>query len=77
VSMKSTTTTTTSTDTFNEEEAVHRGRTLLQIIQDDLCLSLLMTGQAIWAYHDESLNISPGFVSLEVLLEICETLSTL
>jgi hypothetical protein len=60
-----------------EEEPVHRGRTLLQIIQDDLCLSLLMTGQAIWAYHDESLNISPGFVSLEVLSEICETLSTL
>lgn len=45
-------------------------RDLLQIIEDDLCLSLLMTGQAVWAY-------SPGFISIEVLSEICETLSTL
>lgn len=52
-------------------------RTLLRIIQDDLCLSLLMTGQAIWAYHDASSNISPGVISLEVLSEICATLSTL
>jgi Sec7 domain len=51
--------------------------TLLNIIQDDLCLSLLMTGQAIWAYHDAQLNISPGFVSLEVLSEICATISSL
>ena len=50
---------------------------LLPLIQDDLCLSLLMTGQAIWAYHDATTNISPGFVSLEVLCEICATLSTL
>ena len=50
---------------------------LIQIIQDDLCLSLLMTGQAIWAYHDSTTNISPGFVSLEVLSEICATLSQL
>ena len=42
--------------------------TLLAIVQDDLCLSLLMTGQAIWAYHDT--NVSPGFVSLEVLSEV-------
>jgi hypothetical protein len=78
---ESLTTTATSatvpTSNTNNETKAHRGRTLLQIIQDDLCLSLLMTGQAIWAYHDESLNISPGFVSLEVLTEICETLSTL
>ena len=52
-------------------------RSLLSIIQDDLCLSLLMTGQAIWAHHDDSSNISPGLVSLEVLSEICATLSTL
>jgi hypothetical protein len=52
-------------------------RSLLQLIQDDFCLSLLMTGQAIWAYHDASSTISPGFISLEVLSEICNTLSTL
>lgn len=52
-------------------------RSMVQIIQDDLCLSLLMTGQAIWAYHDSSTNVSPGFVSLEVLSEICATLSVL
>jgi hypothetical protein len=51
-------------------------RGLLQIIQDDLCLSLLLTGQAIWAYQDNS-SISPGFISMEVLSEICSTLSTL
>lgn len=52
-------------------------RTLIQIIQDDLCLCLLMTGQAIWAYHDEGSNISPGFVSMEVLSEICATMGIL
>lgn len=51
-------------------------RGLLQIIQDDLCLSLLLTGQAIWAYQ-ENPNVAPGFISLEVLSEICSTLSTL
>ena len=50
---------------------------LLRLVQDDLCLSLLMTGQAIWAYHDAHSNISPGFVSLEVLSEICATMSLL
>lgn len=48
-------------------------RSLLQIVQDDLCLSLLMTGQAVWAYQDSN----SGFISLEVLSEICSTLSTL
>ena len=43
---------------------------VLRIIEDDLCLSLLMTGQAVWAY-------SPGFISIEVLSEICETIATL
>lgn len=53
-------------------------RSLLQIIQDDLCLALLMTGQAIWAYNDDNaMQFSPGFVSLEVLSEICETMTTL
>ena len=51
-------------------------RTLLQIVQDDLCLSLLMTGQAVWAYQENN-HIAPGFISLEVLSEICSTLSTL
>jgi Sec7 domain len=58
--------------TLDEEE-----RSLIQIIQDDVCLSLLMTGQAIWAYHDTTTNIPPCFVSLEVLSEICTTLSIL
>jgi len=51
-------------------------RGLLQIVQDDLCLSLLLTGQAIWTYHDNP-SITPGFISLEVLSEICSTISTL
>jgi len=51
-------------------------RGLLQIVEDDLCLSLLLTGQAIWAYHDNP-SITPGFISLEVLSEICSTISTL
>jgi hypothetical protein len=63
---------TSAASSPDEEEQ----RSLLQIIQDDLCLSLLMTGQAIWAYQENS-NISPGFISLEVLSEICSTLSTL
>jgi hypothetical protein len=50
---------------------------LVQLLQDDLCLGLLMTGQAIWAYHDAHSNISPGFVSLAVLSEICATISLL
>jgi len=51
-------------------------RGLLQIVQDDLCLSLLLTGQAIWAFHDNP-SATPGFISLEVLSEICSTISTL
>ena len=51
-------------------------RSLLDIVKDDLCLSLLMTGQAIWADEDNS-SINPGFISLEVLSEICSTISTL
>lgn len=43
---------------------------LLCVIQDDLCLSLLMIGQSIWAQ-------APGFVGIEVLCEICETLAAL
>eukprot|EP00934_Nitzschia_sp_Nitz4_P000778 Nitzschia sp. Nitz4//scaffold170_size48074//15496//20557//NITZ4_007104-RA/size48074-snap-gene-0.36-mRNA-1//1//CDS//3329538637//778//frame0 len=61
----------TSPDT-NEQDV----RTILQIVQDDLSLALLMTGQAVWAYQ-ENANVSPGFISLEVLAEICSTLSSL
>lgn len=50
---------------------------LIRMIQDDLCLSLLMTGQAIWAYPAPHDDTSPGFVSLDVLSEICATLATL
>ena len=50
---------------------------LIRMIQDDLCLSLLMTGQAIWAYPAAQGEMSPGFVSLDVLAEICATLSAL
>ncbi|KAL3945256.1 MAG: hypothetical protein SGBAC_000667 [Bacillariaceae sp.] len=59
-----------------DESGSDEDRSLLHIIQDDLCLSLLMTGQAIWAFEGNN-NISPGFISLEVLSEICSTLSTL
>mmetsp|Transcript_26583 Transcript_26583/g.64813 ORF Transcript_26583/g.64813 Transcript_26583/m.64813 type:complete len:1679 (-) Transcript_26583:89-5125(-) len=59
-----------------DESGSDEDRSLLHIIQDDLCLALLMTGQAIWAFEDNN-NISPGFISLEVLSEICSTLSTL
>ena len=58
------------------QPSLDNDKSLLQIVQDDLCLSLLMTGQAIWAYQENS-NVSPGFISLEVLSEICSTLSTL
>lgn len=51
-------------------------RGLLQIVQDDLCLSLLLTGQAIWAFQDNP-SVTPGFISLEVLSEICSTISTI
>lgn len=59
-----------------EQSNSEEDRSLLHMIQDDLCLSLLMTGQAIWAYEDNT-SIRPGFISLEVLSEICSTLSTL
>jgi hypothetical protein len=51
-------------------EWITQDEAMLSMIQDELSLSLLMTGQAIWAYHDTHTNISPGFVSLEVLSEV-------
>lgn len=65
-------------------EAVVLDPTILQMIQDDLCLSLIMTGQAIWAYNnhnntaeESSKDPSPGFVSLELLTEITATIDEL
>eukprot|EP00554_Chaetoceros_debilis_P014618 CAMPEP_0194126666 /NCGR_PEP_ID=MMETSP0150-20130528/60105_1 /TAXON_ID=122233 /ORGANISM="Chaetoceros debilis, Strain MM31A-1" /LENGTH=1558 /DNA_ID=CAMNT_0038820539 /DNA_START=463 /DNA_END=5139 /DNA_ORIENTATION=- len=50
---------------------------ILNIIKDDLCLSLLMVGQGIWAYQDPSSDAIPGMISMSVLSEICSTLSTM
>jgi hypothetical protein len=50
---------------------------LLDLIQDDLCLSLLMIGQGIWAYQDPSSGAVPGMISTQVLSEVCNTISTL
>lgn len=60
-----------------EENSTGTERTLTQIIKDDLCLSLLITGQAIWAYSQDSAAVPPGFVSLEVLSEICAVFAVL
>lgn len=63
----------------------------LSIIRDDLCLSLLMTGQSIWAYQNAAAagagaaaaaatnpaSATPGIISLEVLSEICSIFGTL
>lgn len=59
-----------------DSNADGESRSLLQIVQDDLCLALLMTGQAVWAYKENN-HIAPGFISLEVLSEICSTLNSL
>jgi len=59
------------------ENLDHGRRNVLSNIQDELCLSLLLTGQAIWAYNDSNTPTSPGFVSLEVLAEVCATISAL
>lgn len=52
---------------------------IIRIIQDDLCLSLLMTGQAIWTGFgvDGSGGSDGNIISLEVLSEVCNTISTL
>jgi hypothetical protein len=58
----------------------------LALIEDDLCLALLTTGQAVWANHDKFARTSatssrdmlgsPG-TSLEVISEVCSTVSLL
>ena len=62
---------------------------LIRLVEDNLCLALLTTGQAIWAHHDEmpsfsgtsssssASNSSAGMTSLELLSEVCATLSLL
>jgi len=55
--------------TLFEEE-----KDLLRIVEDDLCLALLTTGQAIWA-EDGSQGVVT--TSPEVLSEVCSTLSLL
>lgn len=50
---------------------------ILDLIQDDLCLSLLMIGQGIWAYQDSSSGAVPGMISTQVLSEICNTVALL
>ena len=59
------------------DSVIRKDDPVLQIIRDDLCLSLLMTGQSIWAYHDAHTSISTGYISLEVLTEICTSISLL
>ena len=53
-----------------DADEVNLDNELICVIQDDLCLALLMIGQSIWAQ-------APGFVGLEVLSEICETLAAM
>mmetsp|Transcript_8264 Transcript_8264/g.15570 ORF Transcript_8264/g.15570 Transcript_8264/m.15570 type:complete len:1619 (-) Transcript_8264:17-4873(-) len=50
---------------------------ILKIIQDNLCLSILMVGQGIWAYQDPTTDAVPGMISIRVLSEICSTVSVL
>jgi len=79
------------TSSFTKQSMSGEDSVLLRCVEDDLCLALLTTGQAIWAHHDEipsqlastsssSLNeidnISGG-TSIELLSEVCATLSLL
>ncbi|KAL3795042.1 hypothetical protein HJC23_006363 [Cyclotella cryptica] len=48
---------------------------LLRVVEDDLCLALLTTGQAIWAEDGQYNGSAP--VSTEVVSEVCSTLSLL
>ncbi|KAL7543638.1 hypothetical protein ACHAXR_012961, partial [Thalassiosira sp. AJA248-18] len=78
------------TTALSEEDQV-----LLHLIEDDLCLALLTTGQAIWSHHDNlpssnshsnassssssggDLGGNTSGTSLELLSEVCATLSLL
>ncbi|KAL7470817.1 hypothetical protein ACHAXS_011093 [Conticribra weissflogii] len=59
---------------------------ILRTVEDELCLALLTTGQSIWAHHDQNFSgVSTAAatgaagmdVSLDVLSEVCATLSLL
>jgi len=50
---------------------------VLRIVQDEFCLSLLLTGQAFWSDGISTTSGSTGILSIEVLSEICATISTL
>ena len=55
-------------------------KAILALIEDDLCLALLTTGQAVWAHLDEfasSSGANSSSTSLEVLSEVCATFSLL
>uniref|UniRef100_A0A7S2EHJ5 SEC7 domain-containing protein n=1 Tax=Ditylum brightwellii TaxID=49249 RepID=A0A7S2EHJ5_9STRA len=56
-------------------------QTILSLLQNELCLGLLMTGQSIWAHHSHHAaathHTGIPTISLQVLSEICATLSTL
>ena len=57
------------------ESKLEEEQAILRIVQDDLCLALLTTGQAIWA--DDG-PLQDGFTtSPEILSEVCSTLSLL
>ena len=59
-------------------------KALLKLVEDDLCLALLTTGQSIWADYDEvpSTSTDAGVssrrvVSIDLLSEVCSTLTLL
>ena len=74
-----------STSSLNSDAspvaAVVGDKATLALIEDELCLALLTTGQDIWAHLDDfaqtSDTIGSSGTSLEVLAEVCATLSLL
>lgn len=52
-------------------------REFLNLIQDDLCLSLLLMGQSIWTHLEPYSRSLPGMISTETLSEICITVLTM
>lgn len=60
----------TAAEQFNEEN-----KALFRLIEDNLCLALLATGQGVWS--DEARTTTTTSVSLEVLSEVCSTMQLL
>lgn len=59
-------------------------KALLKLVEDDLCLALLTTGQSIWTDHDEVPSTSSDVggssrrvVSIDLLSEVCSTFTLL